>query len=551
MRPLLTAIADFFQPLVAQWRALSPGSRLFLVFSSVLVFGGVWLFRENMAERAYRPLYTDLSAEEAGVTTGRLQALQISYRLAGNGTTILVPENQLAEVRLRLASEGLPRTGRLGFELFDEVNFGATEFAEHVNFRRALEGELERSVLSLTEVQRARVHISMPKRSVFLDYDQPAKASVVLQLRRAAQLGQEQINAIAFLVASAVEGLDPGKVVVVDTAGRVLAKPGPESGELTGEQIEHQRKIEDQISRRILETLEPYVGFDKVRASVAVECDWNGGEQTEELFDPNGIVTSTQKTEEVSQPAAEGGVPGTASNLPRQPVSPRIAGVAHSRTTETTNYQTSRTVTRMNLERGEVRRLSVAVLVDQRTQLDEATGQLVRVPRTAEEMTTIRQLVIAAAGILEERGDLLTTESLPFTIFDPPPVIPEIAEPEVPLFSLEWLQRYRYYLVGAVAAILLALLAGWTLVGLVRKMGRMKIEQQAALEAEREKREIESAKDEARRRELEEQKMLQGLKLASVQSSKGQVLRKHLEESATGDPEAFVQLLRSWIHEDD
>jgi flagellar M-ring protein FliF len=213
--------------------------------------------------------------------------------------------------------------------------------------------------------------------------------------------------------------------------------------ELTTEQLEYQRRIESEITKRILETLEPYVGFDKVRASVTAACDWNVGEQTEELIDPNGVVTSTQKTQEISQPATENGVPGTASNLPRQPVSPRIASTSHTRSMETTNYQTSRTVTHTKLERGGIERLSVAVLVDQKVQLDEPTGKIVRVPRTAQEMETIRQLVVAAAGIVEERGDRLTTESLPFTIFETPPEIPEKVEPAAPLFSLEWLEKYR------------------------------------------------------------------------------------------------------------
>ncbi len=551
MRPLLTAIADFFEPLIAQWRALKPGSRFFLVLSGVLVFAGVWTFREAMANRAYRPLYSELSAEEAGAAVSRLQALQVPYKLAANGSTILVPESRLAETRLQLASDGFPRTGRLGFELFDSVNFGATEFAEQVNFRRALEGELERSVLSLTEVEKVRVHISLPKRSVFLDYEQAAKASVVMQLRRAAQLTQEQINAISFLIASAVEGLDSANVVVVDTAGRVLAKPRPQDSELTTEQLEYQRRIEAGITKRILETLEPYVGFDKVRASVTAVCDWNGGEQTEELIDPNGVVTSTQKSQEVSQPVTENGLPGTASNLPRQPVAPRTAATSHTRSMETTNYQASRTVTRMKLERGSIERLSVAVLVDQKMQLDEATGKMVRVPRTGQEMETIRQLVVAAAGIVEERGDRLTTENLPFTIFEPPPAIPEAVEIPAPLFSTEWLEKYRYYLIVSVSVLLLALVAVWGFLRLRKKIARMRVEQQAALEAEKEKREIDAAKDEARRRELEEQKMLQGLKMATVQSSKGQVLRKHLEEAAAQDTESFVQLLRTWIHEDD
>ena len=383
------------------------------------------------------------------MAVARLKEMQVPYKLAGGGGTILVPEPRLAEVRLQLATDGLPQSGRLGFELFDGSNFGATEFAEHVNFRRALEGELERSVLSLSEVERARVHISLPKKSVFLDRQQPSKASVVLQLRPGKSLSKEQIDAISFLVASAVEGLEAGKVVVVDTGGRVLARPRPDSGGFSGAQLEYQRELEQAINGRILETLEPYIGFDRVRSSVVVECDWNTGEQTEEILDPETVVMTSQRSQEGAQPLKKGGIPGTASNLPRQPEPAVTEETGVTRILETTNYQTSRTVTRMNLARGEVKRLSVAVLVDHRIELDEEARKLIRVTRTAEEMRKFRQLVIAAAGIIEERGDVLTIETLPFTIFgeplEPPP--PPL-NPEDNIFSLEWLNKYRYNVIA-------------------------------------------------------------------------------------------------------
>ena len=333
-------------------------------------------------------------------------------------------------MRLQLATEGLPQSGRLGFELFDKTNFGATEFAEQVNFRRALEGELERSVLSLDRVERARVHISLPKRSVFLDYDRPAKASVVLQLRPGAELTPQQIDGITHLVSSAVEGLDPGQVVLVDTRGRLLARPHSDSEAISGEQLEYRSRVERQIQSKIEGTLEPYVGFDKVRVNAAADIDWSRGEQTEEVLDPNTVVMTTQKLQETAGPPNQSGAPGTASNVPRQPLAPGIGGTVNSRVTETTNYQTSRTVTRMDLAKGAVQRLSVAVLVDSKSHYDDK-GNLVREPRTDPEMLeSLRLLAVAAAGIVEQRGDRLTLESLPFTIFEPIPERP--AQPGPP-----------------------------------------------------------------------------------------------------------------------
>lgn len=311
---MIELLAAFFkkniQPIAVFWSGLTARRKVVLVASSALVFTGILVFRAEMADRAFRPLYTGLTDKEAGMAVARLKEMQVPYKLTGGGGTILVPEPRLAEVRLQLATDGLPQSGRLGFELFDGANFGATEFAEHVNFRRALEGELERSLLSLSEVEGARVHISLPKRSVFLDHQQPSKASVVLQLRRGNSLSKEQVDAISFLVASAVEGLDARKVVVIDTNGRVLARPRPDGAGFTAAQLEYQRELEQAIGGRILATLEPYIGFDRVRSSVAVECDWNAGEQTEEILDPETVVMTSQRSQETLQPLKRGGCRG-------------------------------------------------------------------------------------------------------------------------------------------------------------------------------------------------------------------------------------------------
>ena len=534
------------------WTGLSPRRRIVLVGSAILIFGGIHAFRQHMADRAYRPLYTQLTEEEAGAAVEKLKDLQVPYRLAAGGTTILVPEPHVAEVRIQLASDGLPRYGRLGFELFDENSFGATEFAEHVNFRRALEGELERSIISLSEVERARVHISLPRQSVFLEDERPAKASVILHLRRGSSLSEEQVTAVSFLVASAVEDLDPRKVVIVDTSGRVLARPGPDGDGFSGEQLEYRRKLEKEINRRVTATLEPYVGFDRVRSNTVAEVDWNQGEQTEEVLDPNTVVMTTQRSEENTRPLQQKGVPGTASNLPRAPEAPETTANSASRILETTNFQTSRTVTRLELQRGEIKRLSVAVLVDHRIEVDEQARDLIRVARTPEEMEKFRRLVIAAAGIIEQRGDILTIENLPFTIFEEPPEPPPPPpNPEDELFSLEWVNKYRYHLIAVGVSLVLLTFTVWFAMRIRHRVARMRAEAEAKRQAEEERKQLEATEDEARKHAAEEAKMLQGLRLATLQSSKAQVLKKHLEEMAANESEAFVQLMRSWIHEDD
>ncbi len=180
--------------------------------------------------------------------------------------------------------------------------------------------------------------------------------------------------------------LDPNKVVIVDTAGRVLARPGPDGDGFSGEQLEYRRKLEKDINHRVLATLEPYIGFDRVRSNAVAEVDWNRGEQTEEVLDPNTVVITKQRSEENARPVEAKGVPGTASSLPREPAAPEIAANSASRILETTNFQTSRTVTRLDLERGEVKRLSLAVLIDHRIEVNQEARELVRVARTPEEM---------------------------------------------------------------------------------------------------------------------------------------------------------------------
>ena len=551
MGRIVAVLSQFRDRFLESWNGVSLKRRIILVTSAVLIFAGIWSFRSYMAERAYRPLYTNLTPEEAGTTVDRLKELEIPYKLVARGSTIMVPEQQLDDARLKLATEQLPRSGRQGFEIFDQSSFGATEFAEQVNFRRALEGELERTIQSLDEVDRARVHISLPKRSVFLDYEQPAKASVVLQLKRSAELPKERVDAVTYLVASAVEGLDSSKVVIVDTRGRILAKPRPDGQEFSAEQLEYRQRIEAQVEKKILATLEPYIGFDRSRANVMAEVDWNAGEQTEEIYDPNTVVMSTQRSEELSQPTRQGGVPGTAANLPRQPVTPQAGVAGHSRTLETTNYKTSRTVTSMKIERGEVKRLSVAVLVDRVIEWDESAGELVRRPRQAEEMASLRKLVAAAAGINEQRGDTLTIENLPFTIFEPPVEPPPEPEEEPTAVWLDWIKENRYDLIGSGAAIVVLTVAflWWNRRRTKRKAIRARKE--AELRAEQARRELEAAEEAKQLKEAEEAKLLQGLRNTALGTSRAQVLKKHLEQTAANDPDAFVQLLRSWIHEDD
>src|SRR6185295_165718 len=300
-----------------------PGrQRLTIVIAAVAVVAGLILFARWRKEGDFRPLYTSLAAEDAGAVVGKLKETGVEYRLTEGGGTVSVASGRVAESRLALAAAGLPKSGRMGFELFDKNNFGATEFAEHINFHRALEGELERSVMCLGAVEQARVHITFPKESIYLETRQPAKASVMVRLRPGGRLAAANVLSISYLVSSAVEGLTPEAVSILDMQGNLLNRPrsraageGPEPSEGV---LDFRHTIERDLLSKINATLEPLVGADRFRAGVSVECDFSSVEQSEEIYDPTrSVMVSSQKSEDVSGGAGASGVPGTASALPR------------------------------------------------------------------------------------------------------------------------------------------------------------------------------------------------------------------------------------------
>jgi len=323
---------------------------------AILVMGvGMWQLSNWNRERDFRPLYANLPAEDAGEVIAKLKTDNIEYRV--DDTAIRVPSDRVAEVRLRMASSGLPKTGRIGFELFDKTNFGLTEFAEQVNYRRAIEGELERSIMALTEIERARVHISLPKDSVFLESKQEAKASVVVSLRAGARLSPQNGAAITYLVASAVDRLSPDAVSVIDTRGNLLIRPRKASADANGDQpeidMEYRQKMERDLVSKISSTLEPLLGAEKFRVGASVDVDFSSADQSEETYDPTkSVMLTAQKTEDISGVALQAGVPGTASNLPRPPARQPGSGGGTTRSTENISYQTSPMVKRTRLPQG-------------------------------------------------------------------------------------------------------------------------------------------------------------------------------------------------------
>ena len=272
---------------------LSVAQRILILAASLAVGASLFAFTRWRRESDFRPLYTTLASEDAGAVVQKLKEGGVEYRLSENGSTVLVPSAKLAEMRLEMAAAGLPKSGRIGFELFDKTNFGATEFVEHINYRRALEGELERTVMSLAEVEQARVHVTFPKESVYLESRQPAKASVVVKIRPGTQLSPQNVIAIEHLLASAVEGLAPEAVSVLDVRGNLLSRThaagAADGGASSDRLLEARQSIERDLIAKISSTLEPLLGPEKFRAGASVECDFTSGEQSEEIFRPGSL----------------------------------------------------------------------------------------------------------------------------------------------------------------------------------------------------------------------------------------------------------------------
>lgn len=410
--------------------SLSVRQRWTILIVGILAAAGFYGLAHWETEAGFRPLYNSLAPEDAAVVVQKLKESGTPFRLSSNNSTISVPEDKVAELRLEMAGAGVPKNGRIGFEIFDKTNFGMTDFAEHINYRRALEGELERSVMSIGQVEQARVHISFPQESVFTEAREPAKASVLVKIRAGDALPDSAVPAITNLVSSAVEGLAPESVAVLDMRGNLLNRAKRNNngaGDTSESALEYRHKVEQDLTAKLESTLEPLVGAGRFRAAVSAECDLTSGEQSEENFDPtHSVMVTSQTTEDTSTTnRAPEGVPGTGSNLPEGVAKSPATGVGTSRKSESINYQTSRTVKRTVLPQGTVKRLSVSVLIDQDAHWEGtgAAAKLIMVPPTADRLKVIHDLVAAATGLNTERGDQLIVESLPFEStlnLDPP-----------------------------------------------------------------------------------------------------------------------------------
>ena len=539
--------------------------RLSILIAAAGVLIALVTFSHWNRERDFRPLYTGLSTEDAGAVVAKVREAGTEFRLSENGSSISVPSAKVAEMRLQLAAAGVPKSGRIGFELFDKSNFGTSDFAEQVNYHRALEGELERSVMALSEVEQARVHLTFPKDSVFLESRQPAKASVLVKLKAGALLSPQNVAAICQLTASAVEGLAPEAVSVVDMRGNLLnraRKMGINDDIDTSEAaLDYKRQVEKDVLGKINSTLEPLLGADRFRATVSADCDLTSGDQSDETFDPTkSVMLTSQKTEDITGGTSSSGVPGTASNLPKPTSQPTRGSNGVTRRTENITYQSSHTVRHVRLPQGTVKRMSVSLLVDNDVRWEGSGAKAKRIvePPSAEKLKTIHDLVAGVIGFSADRGDQLVVECLPFESTLNPEQMPAAPAPAVPAQQLPpWLDKamknkYFWPGVGTGGAVLLA--SFFLLVRMLRKKAKSAGVEMAAQLASGEpaislNKQIENQLAEQQAlRERQETEALNALKVPP-KTKKTEVLQKHIGEQAKKDSTAMAHVLRSWMSE--
>lgn len=430
-----------------QWAGMQTAQRRWAGISAALTAGGLAFFLWLILRPDWRVLYAGLDSDDARQMAQTLALAQIPYEVTADGAGLRVPAAQLDKARLATAAKGGAKSGRMGFELFDRPNWVGSEFDEQVNYQRAMEGELEHTVASLSDVASARVHLVLPHDSMFREQERPAKASVLLKLRHRS-LADGEPEAIRNLVASAVDGLTPERVVLMDAAGRVPMGPG------TADAI--RLKTEKELEDKLIATLEPVTGPGNVRASVTLDYDDSVQEQTREIYDPASTVTlSMQRTEQNSgAQAVAAGIPGTASNAPNAqalPVYPRETVPPQSAKSETGTYGASKTVTRTSAPPGRLRRLTAAIVVNDRQLQPAAKGKAaVWQARPADELRNLSALAQAAVGFNAQRGDFVTVEDLAFDDNRPQPP-PNLADRAIAsVHSAPEIVRYGSMLLGLV-----------------------------------------------------------------------------------------------------
>lgn len=539
--------------LQANMARLSPLKQVGLLLTvAVSLALGVGIILWSQAP-SYQILYGTVAGKEKGEIVEALQKANVDYKLDEATGALMVPASQLHEVRMQLAMEGLPRSADTGFELLNEnPGFGVSEFLEKARYQRALEGELARTISNLHSVKNARVHLALPKRSVFIRDRKAPSASVALELYAGRALAPGQVAAITHLVASSIPDLESAEVTVVDQKGNLLTQPERSQAlGMTTSQFEYTQRIEKEYGRRIQHILAPLVGTGKVRAQVVAEVDFTVTEQTQERYEPErGALRSEQTSEEerIGDRLPQG-IPGALSNQPPgEAQAPETldengeggaqpAGLPSTRSARATrNYELDRTISHTRLAPGSIRRLSIAVVVDEKPVTD-ADGNVTIMPRSPQELEYITALVKEAVGFNPNRGDTINVINAPF-------VPDEEAEPlpDLPFWQQDWFWQAVKQGTGILAVLFL-------LLGVLRPTFRKLTTVPEPVAVPSIPKDSEGEQDELKEDQLTLSSKAPALQLAGPDSLEANL--EMVRKLATDDSERVAQVVRNWVSRDD
>ncbi|MUM78031.1 flagellar M-ring protein FliF [Pseudodesulfovibrio sp. F-1] len=523
-------VTEYLSKMQGFWSDRTAAQRILIAGLAVSVVLAFALMIYWMNKPDYKVLMTNLYPEDASRVVGMLQSAKERYKIDDNGSTILVPADRVYELRLKVAGEGNLHGQGIGFEIFDDVKIGQTDFVQHINFQRALQGELSRTISEFPQIDQARVHLVIPKKSLFIEDQMPPSAAIILQLRDNTKLAPNEVQGVVNLVSMAVEGLQPKNITVTDMKGRPLYTPEDDSSglALSSTQLDFKADMENTTQRRIMELLGPVVGPDKVIARVNADLDFSQKTIRKESFDPDGsVVRSETRSEETTAGAASlaGGEPD--ANF-------RGDGFTGTRTTQdstresrTTNFEINRQEENIIAPVGELKRLSVAVIVDGTWRTDEETGKSVYVPRSEEELERIRNLIAGAVGFDSIRGDSIEVSNISFgepTLFDGDSLMRTM---------LEYAQRLgKPFLNGLLIFLFLILVVRPVIMALIRpRVAEQEIEEMAGLPG--------SQRLALEEDEIDEEAMDMSRRLENA--------KNHAVQLSDDNMDQAVHLLKSWL----
>ncbi|MCH8618804.1 flagellar basal-body MS-ring/collar protein FliF [Undibacterium sp. TS12] len=521
----------------------------------VAIMIGVWLWSQAPD---YKVLFSNFNDRDGGAIVASLQQLNVPYKYSETGNAILVPASQVHDARLKLAAQGLPKGGNVGFELMENQKLGISQFLEQVNFQRALEGELARSIQAVSAVQTARVHLAIPKSSVFVRDQQKPTASVLLNLYPSRILDQQQVSAILHLVASSVPELSAKNVTIVDQNGNLLSDPNKQAANnnLDPSQLKYVQEYQQNIVKRIESIISPIVGSNNVRAEATADIDFSRTEQAAESYRPNSppeasAIRSQQTSESYNKAGNASGIPGALSNQPPVPATAPIvaSGAAATQSTaasnaglmqkdSTTNFEVDKTIKYTQQGMGGVKRLSVAIVVNYKTETDK-NGKTTTRPLTDIEKTQITDLAREAMGFNKDRGDTLNVVNSPFASPEKEPIVdlPLWKQPDV----LQMAKEIAKYV--GVAIVLAYLFFGFLKPMLYKIMGKDK-ETLEAIEAEkRAKEKEEREEDEAAVVSLSQEAEQQHVNMASSYEINLEMAKTLAKE----DPRIVANVVKAWL----